>query len=294
MWVRIMLVFLSLFTCVRCFVCAYCYFYFCLFSFMFMFHMFLFFCFFFKQKTAYELRISDWSSDVCSSDLSFTENRNPSPPTGEGCAAFSLLPSRSWERVRGLLAHRQHRPQSPAPAPASASPPDSLRQDRAPATRAAQSRAPLSPDTRKTILSAPRAPPAPPPLDPSPAPRRAARPHLLPTSRSPRCSPPADAAKAKAPRAARANSRQKPPPAPHRRRGRPGRTPKHSRRTVSPPPAGGRGAGRACQRARPSPQQPRQPQLHREPDDEQRQPAPYRPVDRRLPRARLHIAPRAE
>src|SRR3546814_11700400 len=30
--------------------------------------MFLFF--FFKQKTAYEMRISDWSSDVCSSDLS--------------------------------------------------------------------------------------------------------------------------------------------------------------------------------------------------------------------------------
>src|SRR3546814_4676319 len=35
---------------------------------------FLFVCsisvfFFFKQKTAYEMRISDWSSDVCSSDL---------------------------------------------------------------------------------------------------------------------------------------------------------------------------------------------------------------------------------
>src|SRR3546814_2522646 len=30
--------------------------------------LFLFF-FFFKQKTAYEMRISDWSSDVCSSDL---------------------------------------------------------------------------------------------------------------------------------------------------------------------------------------------------------------------------------
>src|SRR3546814_7334944 len=29
--------------------------------------MYLFF--FFKQKTAYEMRISDWSSDVCSSDL---------------------------------------------------------------------------------------------------------------------------------------------------------------------------------------------------------------------------------
>src|SRR3546814_3216532 len=27
--------------------------------------------FFFKQKTAYEMRISDWSSDVCSSDLCF-------------------------------------------------------------------------------------------------------------------------------------------------------------------------------------------------------------------------------
>src|SRR3546814_5984954 len=30
------------------------------------------FFFFFKQKTAYELRISDWSSDVCSSDLCST------------------------------------------------------------------------------------------------------------------------------------------------------------------------------------------------------------------------------
>src|SRR3546814_9443205 len=29
----------------------------------------LFIFFFFKQKTAYEMRISDWSSDVCSSDL---------------------------------------------------------------------------------------------------------------------------------------------------------------------------------------------------------------------------------
>src|SRR3546814_10139969 len=33
--------------------------------------MVLFF-FFFKQKTAYEMRISDWSSDVCSSDLHVT------------------------------------------------------------------------------------------------------------------------------------------------------------------------------------------------------------------------------
>src|SRR3546814_20660475 len=35
--------------------------------------------FFFKHKTAYELRISDWSSDVCSSDL----------PTPHGIPAFA-------------------------------------------------------------------------------------------------------------------------------------------------------------------------------------------------------------
>src|SRR3546814_1568514 len=32
-------------------------------------NFYCFFFFFFKQKTAYEMRISDWSSDVCSSDL---------------------------------------------------------------------------------------------------------------------------------------------------------------------------------------------------------------------------------
>src|SRR3546814_9211412 len=31
--------------------------------------VYLILIFFFKQKTAYEMRISDWSSDVCSSDL---------------------------------------------------------------------------------------------------------------------------------------------------------------------------------------------------------------------------------
>src|SRR3546814_364936 len=34
--------------------------------------------FFFKQKTEYEMRISDWSSDVCSSDLEFDDNDGPS------------------------------------------------------------------------------------------------------------------------------------------------------------------------------------------------------------------------
>src|SRR3546814_1604818 len=33
--------------------------------------------FFFKQKTAYEMRISDWSSDVCSSDLVVVKIQRP-------------------------------------------------------------------------------------------------------------------------------------------------------------------------------------------------------------------------
>src|SRR3546814_6131982 len=33
--------------------------------------------FFFKQRTAYEMRISDWSSDVCSSDLRGRRGRRP-------------------------------------------------------------------------------------------------------------------------------------------------------------------------------------------------------------------------
>src|SRR3546814_10721343 len=43
--------------------------------------------FFFKQKTAYELRISDWSSDVCSSDLP----ENPEAPAG--VPAIAMHPS---------------------------------------------------------------------------------------------------------------------------------------------------------------------------------------------------------
>src|SRR3546814_3325580 len=41
--------------------------------------------FFFKQKTAYEMRISDWSSDVCSSDLDRgRDRRTADPPPGPG------------------------------------------------------------------------------------------------------------------------------------------------------------------------------------------------------------------
>src|SRR3546814_1011060 len=43
----------------------------CCFIYVRVYYIFLYFnfFFFFKQKTAYEMRISDWSSDVCSSDL---------------------------------------------------------------------------------------------------------------------------------------------------------------------------------------------------------------------------------
>src|SRR3546814_6982416 len=51
---------------------------------------------FFKQKTAYEMRISDWSSDVCSSDL----------PGGRPCA----LRRQRAENPAGGSALLEHRP----------------------------------------------------------------------------------------------------------------------------------------------------------------------------------------
>src|SRR3546814_5435417 len=45
--------------------------------------------FFFKQKTAYEMRISDWSSDVCSSDLA-TQSTFGTLPDGRAVPAVML------------------------------------------------------------------------------------------------------------------------------------------------------------------------------------------------------------
>src|SRR3546814_4355282 len=47
--------------------------------------------FFFKQKTAYEMRISDWSSDVCSSDLTGVIDNFLSVFTGYIDSGFGLL-----------------------------------------------------------------------------------------------------------------------------------------------------------------------------------------------------------
>src|SRR3546814_6145903 len=61
--------------------------------------------FFFKQKTAYEMRISDWSSDVCSSDLPLPAGGGRPADGARGQLAVALagqaaeaLPYRHWRR----------------------------------------------------------------------------------------------------------------------------------------------------------------------------------------------------
>src|SRR3546814_4354936 len=59
--------------------------------------------FFFKQKTAYEMRISDWSSDVCSSDLCPVERLDAQAGRPFPCrmdAARLVRPERRTDRVR--------------------------------------------------------------------------------------------------------------------------------------------------------------------------------------------------
>src|SRR3546814_3417548 len=55
----------------------------------------LIFCFivffFFKQKTAYEMRISDWSSDVCSSDLDWARRHHLPALAGDARAEIAVI-----------------------------------------------------------------------------------------------------------------------------------------------------------------------------------------------------------
>src|SRR3546814_5042293 len=78
------------------------------------------FVFFFKQKTAYEMRISDWSSDVCSSDLrphSFTHHgitvsddyawlRDPGYPKVEDADVLSYLKAENAYFETAMAPHR--------------------------------------------------------------------------------------------------------------------------------------------------------------------------------------------
>src|SRR3546814_8004687 len=59
---------------------------------------FVVFCFFFffKQKTAYDMRISDWSSDVCSSDLL---GRQLGPPWQNGESVIFMALNRNKRSV---------------------------------------------------------------------------------------------------------------------------------------------------------------------------------------------------
>src|SRR3546814_18590239 len=52
--------------------------------------------FFFKQKTAYEMRISDWSSDVCSSDLRRC-SRTTRAPTGSASVHSHSVRASRWK-----------------------------------------------------------------------------------------------------------------------------------------------------------------------------------------------------
>src|SRR3546814_3956764 len=67
------------------------------------------FFFFFKQKTAYEMRISDWSSDVCSSDLSQDPGR-ADDGRGEAavrCDPLAQAPGGAVGRLRRGAARRR-------------------------------------------------------------------------------------------------------------------------------------------------------------------------------------------
>src|SRR3546814_7972099 len=64
--------------------------------------------FFFKQKTAYEMRISDWSSDVCSSDLCGNSWREGQAGTA-GYKSMTRIGSPRESRDPSSIAHgRRH------------------------------------------------------------------------------------------------------------------------------------------------------------------------------------------
>src|SRR3546814_10586770 len=62
-----------------------------------------FFVFFFKQKTAYEMRISDWSSDVCSSDL---EEKHGAAQPSKTLAEWKPEDPNFWEQSGERIARR--------------------------------------------------------------------------------------------------------------------------------------------------------------------------------------------
>src|SRR3546814_5739616 len=87
---------------------------------------------FFKQKTAYEMRISDWSSDVCSSDLPAEDRLQlisstgvartlwtwPDKPQTAGCAAVNgmiMVSQTRTQRLQALAAPTEEKPTTAEP-----------------------------------------------------------------------------------------------------------------------------------------------------------------------------------
>src|SRR3546814_19751176 len=64
--------------------------------------------FFFKQKTAYEMRISDWSSDVCSSDLAARRTRDDRDAVAEALGVRHDMGRKENRRAALALAPDQH------------------------------------------------------------------------------------------------------------------------------------------------------------------------------------------
>src|SRR3546814_13406609 len=114
--------------------------------------------FFFKHKTAYEMRISDWSSDVCSSDLPPPASHLHQPPGHvrnrpyiSGCACHGnarrpvlLLPSDLHKTMPSTPDDERHAPLRPcqrwSTAPGSASSESAYARDRTRAVRRSEER----------------------------------------------------------------------------------------------------------------------------------------------------------
>src|SRR3546814_2954442 len=68
--------------------------------------------FFFKKKTAYEMRISDWSSDVCSSDLETAVESMPRTiaayitPTREAATGIMATFEALWRDIKKLMGQK--------------------------------------------------------------------------------------------------------------------------------------------------------------------------------------------
>src|SRR3546814_9801621 len=60
-------------------------------------------CVFFRQKTAYEMRISDWSSDVCSSDLHAGDGQQRSPDGAEVPPLVVVPSPQQWHSLADRL-----------------------------------------------------------------------------------------------------------------------------------------------------------------------------------------------